>query len=74
MKCPFCGEKMLEGFISGDGRSKVYWEADGEKINFLEKALGRGMIDAKYSLSKFKIHSFYCPFCSKMIFDTKIGK
>jgi len=72
MECPFCGKEMVKGVLSGDGRSRVRWEAKGEETGFLEKVLGKGMIDVEYSLSKFKIHSFYCPGCKKMIFDTDI--
>ena len=74
MKCPFCNKEMIRGIMSGDGRSKVYWEADGEKVGVLEKICGKAMIDAEYTLTKFKIHTEYCVDCKKMIFDTGISK
>ena len=29
---PFCEKEMKKGTLSGDGRTKVRWDADGEKI------------------------------------------
>lgn len=75
MKCPFCGGEMQEGSLSGDGRSRVRWEADNEeKAGLLEKALGKGAVSAEYSLSKFKMRGSYCPACKKMILDADIEK
>lgn len=74
MKCPFCGEEMQHGAICGDGRSRVSWEAEGEKIGFFDKLAGVGLIDAKYTWGWFRIEADYCQQCHKMIFDTVIGK
>lgn len=73
MTCPFCGKEMQAGIISGDGRSKVYWEPEEEKLAIMDKIAGKGMIDAEYSLTKFKIQCDYCKNCRKMIFDTNIS-
>lgn len=32
MNCPFCNKEMIKGVITGNGRAKVRWYADGEKI------------------------------------------
>lgn len=32
MNCPFCNKEMIKRVITGDGRAKVRWYADGEKI------------------------------------------
>lgn len=74
MKCPFCNNEMQSGIMTGDGRSKIYWEQTGDKLGMMDKLVGKGIIDAKYSLSKFKINTEYCCHCKKMIFDTDISK
>ncbi len=73
MKCPFCKKEMKKGVISGDGRSKIFWEPQNEKPGVMDKILGKGMIDAEYSLTKFKIHAEYCDEYKKMIFSTNIS-
>ena len=52
---------------------KVFWEPENEKLDMLDKLIGKGMIDAKYSLSKFRIEADYCENCKKMIFSTNIS-
>jgi hypothetical protein len=73
MQCPYCNNEMDKGIISGDGRRKVCWYKDGEKIGMLDRMAGKGMIDAKYTLSRFKIEGSYCSSCYKMIFDTRVS-
>ena len=74
MKCPFCDKEMTKGFISGDGRSGVYWNEGAEKRSVADKIVGVGKITAaKHSLTQFKIEADYCPACKKMIFDTDIS-
>lgn len=74
MKCPFCNNEMQAGIMSGDGRSKIFWEPKGDKLGVMDKIVGKGMIGAEYSLTKFKINAEYCYNCKKMIFDTDISK
>ncbi|MCR4597440.1 MAG: PF20097 family protein [Acetatifactor sp.] len=75
MKCPFCDKEMTKGFISGDGRSGVFWNNETEKISLMDKLVGVGKVTAaKHSLTQFKIDANYCPSCKKMIFDTDISK
>ena len=74
MKCPYCGSEMQEGRLTGDGRSRVHWVPDGEKLTVADRLTGRGLVDAKYHLSEFVIRAQYCAGCEKMIFDTKIQK
>lgn len=73
MYCPYCKSKMEKGIISGDGRRKVRWYKDGKKIGLFDKMAGIGLIDAKYTLTKFEIESYYCAECHRMIFDTEIS-
>ena len=73
MQCPYCNTEMKKGVLTGDGRSKVRWHENGEKIGMVDKLSGVGMIDAKYTLTTFEIESHYCESCHKMIFDTKIS-
>ncbi|MBQ5311948.1 MAG: hypothetical protein ILP19_07920 [Oscillospiraceae bacterium] len=74
MKCPYCDSEMQKGMITGDGRSAVKWQADGDKPNVLDRIFGSGdLTAAKISaLSGFKIDADYCAKCHKMIFDTDI--
>ena len=72
MKCPFCEKEMIKGTMMGDGRTKIRWEPEGEKIGLIEQLVGIGRIDAEYSFTKFKIHADYCEHCKKMIFTTNI--
>lgn len=72
MLCPYCDTEMKKGVLTGDGRSKVRWHENGEKIGMVDKISGVGMIDAKYTLTTFEIESYYCENCHKMIFDTDI--
>lgn len=74
MECPFCGKEMRKGILSGDVRSKIFWNPENEKLSMLDKMAGKGMIDAEYSLTKFKILSDYCDTCKKMVFSTGLGK
>ncbi len=73
MKCPFCEKEMKKGVMSGDGRSKIFWEPQNEKLGVMDKLVGKGMIEADYSLGKFKIQADYCDCCKKMIFRTNIS-
>lgn len=74
MKCPYCGEEMKKGILSGDGRSKVRWISDEEQVGVFDKLAGKGMVDAKYTPTKFEIESCYCSRCHKMIFDADVVK
>ena len=73
MKCPFCENEMQIGLITGDGRTKVHWTPEGEKLSLIDNIVGKGRIDADYTLSQFKIKANYCTKCKKMIFDTDIS-
>ena len=71
--CPYCNNNMKEGFISGDGRSRVRWEDANEKVGRFEKAItNKGCIAAKYTLTSFHIKANYCENCGKIIFDARI--
>ena len=37
MKCPFCEKEMKKGIMSGDGRSKIFWEPQNEKLSVMDK-------------------------------------
>lgn len=75
MTCPFCQQEMLPGVMSGDGRSRVYWEPWEEKVSVMDKVFrGKGAVEsAGYTLWKFKLNADYCPRCRKMIIDTGIA-
>ena len=73
MKCPYCEKEMQKGIISSNDRSKLFWEPENEKLGVMDKIVGKGIIDADYSLAKFKIKADYCKACKKMIFNTNIS-
>ena len=73
MECPYCKEEMINGELVGDGRMRVRFHKEGEKINLTDKAFSeKGCINAKYSLTQFKISACYCDKCKKLIIDTDI--
>lgn len=76
MDCPFCSIPMKEGCITGDGRTKVRWTENGEKLHLSDILSEKGIVkSAKYSLFvKFSISGYYCTVCRKIIFDTDIEK
>ncbi len=75
MKCPYCNDEMKKGTITGDGRAKVKWVPEGDKIGAGDLFTEKGVLSAPtYSMSKFKMSSFYCERCKKMMFDTEVKK
>lgn len=75
MTCPFCQEEMATGVLTGDGRSKVFWEPEEKKLGVMDRMFGNGALSsATYAFSTFKIKANYCPRCKKMIIDTDIVK
>ena len=74
MTCPYCGREMKGGFISGDGRSGVYWNEGTGKRSISDKIVGVGRITAaRHTLTQFRIGAFYCDSCKKMIFDAGVS-
>ena len=75
MICPFCGNEMQKGVLSGDGRSQVTWKQGDRKAGIMDRIAGTGIVTAaKKNLVIFTIESHFCPDCKKMIFDTDITK
>lgn len=75
MECPYCHQEMQKGSITeSGGRSKLYWQPEGQKLTFFDKLSGTGVIKAKYTLASFTIEANYCTSCKKIIFDTDIEK
>ncbi len=73
MKCPFCEKEMKKGILSSNDRCKIYWEPENEKLGMMDRIVGKGIVEADYSLAKFKIKADYCETCKKMIFSTNIS-
>ena len=72
MNCPYCENEMTKGALIGDGRMKVRWQNDGEKLNVSDKVFTeKGCIDARYSLAQFQITGHCCDKCEKIIINTK---
>ena len=75
MICPFCGNEMDKGILSGDGRSLVVWKKGSKKTSAMDKIVGAGTVTAaKRTLTSFTIETFFCRDCHKMIFDTDVTK
>ncbi len=75
MICPFCGNEMVKGILSGDGRSPVVWKQGDKKTSTIDKIVGIGTVTAaQRTLASFTIESFFCRECQKMIFDTDVTK
>ena len=78
MICPYCNQEMTKGIMSGDGRVKVRWKA-GDKVDRVDSVSFLGCsysIQAvKYpALAGFRLETYYCKSCGKMIFDTTISE
>ena len=60
MKCPFCEKEMRKGILSSNDRCKIFWEPENEKLGIMDRMFGKGIVEADYSLAKFKIqHQYY---------------
>jgi len=75
MTCPFCGNEMEKGILSGDGRSPVTWRKGDRKTGVMEQIAGVGTVTAaRRTLASFTIESYFCRGCQKMIFDTDVTR
>ncbi len=73
MNCPFCNEEMIKGAIKGEGRTKMHWCPEGEKLSMGDYFLGTGIVTAaNYRLGEMKMESYFCKECKKMIIDTDV--
>ena len=61
MKCPFCGEEMMEGYLKA-GRYVQFQEMrDGKKAE--------EYLVAKSFMGDAKMDGFLCPYCRKIVVD-----
>ena len=73
MQCPYCGQEMQQGILSGDGRANVCWKAGEKKAGWFESAMGTGKLTAvKYTPASFRIEAHFCSRCRKMILETDV--
>ena len=64
MKCPFCGEEMMEGYLKA-GRYVQFQELrDGKK--------GQEDLVAKSFMGDAKMDGFLCPYCRKVILNISL--
>ena len=64
MKCPFCGEEMMEGYLKA-GRYVQFQELrDGKK--------GQEDRVAKSFMGDAKMDGFLCPYCRKVILNISL--
>ena len=74
--CPYCGQEMQAGSVTGDGRGSLYWQPAGTRRRISDYLGGRGRIKSAtyHSLLRFDLKGNYCPGCRKLIIDTEIQK
>ncbi len=66
---------MKPGTLTGDGRAKVRWKVQGEKIGISDKLFTeKGCVRANYTFTEFQIPSDYCNKCDKIIIDAHLSK
>ena len=59
MICPFCGNEMVKGILSGDGRSPVVWKQGDKKTSTIDKIVGIGTVTAaQRTLASFTMNHF----------------
>lgn len=76
MICPFCNNEMEKGIMSGDGRYTVRWKAGDKPADIGDTFSGIVKVEAvEYPiLSGFRLETYFCKDCGKMIFDTTISE
>lgn len=78
MKCPYCDGEMQHGKLSGDGRSRVRFVREGEKLSWAETFVGVNTVTTNNGSGlgfwKFNIDGDYCEKCRKIILDAEVGK
>ena len=74
MTCPFCGQAMRRGVLSGDGRSRLIWQDEGRKLAWAERLTGKGRVTAaRYRPGKVRVDAYFCKPCGKMILETDVS-
>lgn len=75
MRCPFCGDEMRSGVLSGDGRTNVCWKEGDKKTGFLDSMMGTGKLTVvRHTLASFVMEADFCEHCKKMIIETDIQR
>ena len=64
MKCPFCGEEMMEGYLKA-GRYVQFQELRAGKK-------GQEYLVAKSFMGDAKMDGFLCPYCRKVILNISL--
>lgn len=75
MKCPYCNQEMLSGYIP-NGNQPVQWLPDGEKPSMLafttaEKGVTLVNKFAPLKANGYKATAFYCKECKIVIAPTE---
>ena len=67
MKCPYCGQEMARGLVTGNC-SRLFW-VPGEKLPFfyVDK---EGTMDLSFKVFRgARVRSEYCAACKKIVMD-----
>lgn len=68
MKCPYCQEEMIQGYIYGD-RYPLKWLPTTQKLILGIWAKGGVKLGHDGSWSRFRVNASSCSKCQKMIID-----
>ena len=77
MICPYCDNEMIDGNLSGDGRSPLRFSPGDKRLPFFEQIGGTGQLTAAKSSfwqSGSLVKAGFCRACSKIIIDTDVQK
>ena len=75
MECPYCGNEMQTGVLSGNDRSQITWKSGEKEASLFDKLMGNGKLTAaNYGAASFSVAANFCDACKKMIIDTDVAK
>lgn len=68
MKCPYCGEEMIKGYIYGD-RYKLKWMPEDKKLLLGIWAMDGIKLGEGGNFGRARAKSCFCHSCNKLIID-----
>ena len=66
MKCPYCGEEMVLGYIQC--RDGLFWTSKKQLVAALS-GLGRGRVRLANHTSNTTVCAFHCAKCKRIVID-----
>lgn len=77
MNCPYCNQEMMDGNLSGDGRSPLIFSPGDKRMPFFEMIGGTGRLTAAkdtFWTAASSVKARFCKGCKKIIIDTDVAK